>query len=220
MQSVITDFVSDGMKWAELGEEQKLLHLWKKLKRTEGKLKESHQECKTLKEEGKKEMKGVEDYLANIRQLSSERNVLMHQLEIENDKLRKENEQLLQQRDAFLDENKAVMELLLKEGLQQYTLASTGPRQPVEKLLLERNKLKANLEKLELENKSLSGELERAKSKEEERQQKKLSEECASLQAKLSLSLEEKRDAESRLFAEKKKHEENKQMLGNQIQGV
>ena len=61
------------------------------------------------------------------------------------------------ERDAFIQENHAIAELLLEEGLQQF--AGSTPKQPVEHLLQRRNELSTRVQQLESEKAHLAKEL-------------------------------------------------------------
>ena len=65
--------------------------------------------------------------------------------------------QVVLERDAFIQENHAIAELLLREGLQQF--ASSTPMEPVEHLLQRRNELNTRIQQLGSEKAHLAKEL-------------------------------------------------------------
>ncbi len=140
------NFISDGLRW-NMGGDRKLIHLWRKLQRTEEALRSTNQEINSLKQQRKEEMASIEEFVTNIRNLSSEKDALTHSLETENESLHSQIQQICQERDAFVQENKVIAQLLLKEGLQQYS--SSSPSQPLQHLIEERTELKSRIEQLE-----------------------------------------------------------------------
>lgn len=139
-------FVSDGVRWA-VEPERKLIHLWKKLKRTEDYLRKSAQETEALKTRQKEHMNNVQELLANVRRLGEEKDALTHSLEEENSSLRERCEQVEAERDAFIEENQVIAKCLMEAGLQRF--AGPSPRQPVELLIKEWQELQHRLSKLE-----------------------------------------------------------------------
>ena len=89
----------------------------------------------------------MQDFLSKIRNLSEEKEQLTQSLEIENEQLRKQVEQAIDERDAFVQENQAIAELLIAEGLQPVS-GATPKRQVVEHLLQERTDIKNQLDQL------------------------------------------------------------------------
>ena len=89
----------------------------------------------------------MQDFLSKIRNLSEEKEQLTQSLEIENEQLRKQVEQAIEERDAFVQENQAIVELLIAEGLQPVS-GATPKRQVVEHLLQERTDIKNQLDQL------------------------------------------------------------------------
>ena len=89
----------------------------------------------------------MEDFLSKIRKLSQEKEQLTLSLEAENEQLRTEIKQVIEERDAFVQENQAIAELLLAEGLQ-LSAETTPKRQVVEHLLQERTEIKNQLEQV------------------------------------------------------------------------
>ena len=89
----------------------------------------------------------MQEFLLKIRKLSEEKEQLTQSLEIENEQLRKQVGKAIEERDAFVQENQAIADLLLAEGLQPFG-GTTPKRQVVEHLLQERTKIKTELEKV------------------------------------------------------------------------
>ena len=146
LREIRESFVSDGVRWA-VEPERKLIHLWKKLKRTEDYLRKSAQETEALKAQQKGDMNNVQELLANVRRLGEEKDALTHSLEEENGSLRERCEQAEAERNAFIEENQVIAKCLVEAGLQRF--AGPSPRQPVELLIKERQELQHRLTKLE-----------------------------------------------------------------------
>lgn len=89
----------------------------------------------------------MEDFLSKIRNLSEEKGRLTLSLEAENEQLRIQIKQVTEERDAFVQENQAIAELLLSEGLQ-LSAETTPKQQVVEHLLQERMEIKNQLEQV------------------------------------------------------------------------
>lgn len=89
----------------------------------------------------------MEDFLSKIRKLSQEKEQLTLSLEAENAELETQIKQVIEERDAFVQENQAIAELLLAEGLQ-LSAETTPKRQVVEHLLQERTEIKNQLEQI------------------------------------------------------------------------
>lgn len=117
LDAIRTDFVSDGLSWANLSEDRKMVHLWRKLKRTEEALKSAHQDTKLIKQQRKEEMVGIEEFISNIRSLSQQKDVFTRQLEAENENLRKELRDRSAEQKALLSENSIVGDLLAAAGV-------------------------------------------------------------------------------------------------------
>ena len=156
LQKIREDFINDGLRWS-LDPDQKLVHLWRKLQRTEEAFRSSRQEINSLKTQQKKEMAELEDFVSNIRKLSQEKEQLTLSLEQEKESLRAQLRQVCLERDTFIQENQTIAELLLDEGLNQF--AGSTPIQPVEHLLQERSEHNAKIQQLEAENAHLVEEL-------------------------------------------------------------
>ena len=156
LRKIREDFINDGLRWS-LDPDQKLVHLWRKLQRTEQAFRSSHQEMNSLKAQQKKETAELEDFVSNIRKLSQEKEQLTLSLEQEKESLRAQLRQVCLERDAFIQENQTIAELLLDEGLNQF--AGSTPIQPVEHLLQERSEHNSKIQQLEAENAQLVEEL-------------------------------------------------------------
>ena len=89
----------------------------------------------------------MQDFLSKIRNLSDEREQLTQSLEAENEQLRKQVAKAIKERDAFVQENQAIAELLIAEGLQPFS-GATPKQQVVEYLLQEHTKIKNQLEQV------------------------------------------------------------------------
>ena len=146
IKEIRESFVSDGVRWA-VEPERKLIHLWKKLKRTEDYLRRSAQETEALKAQQKEHLNNVQELLANVRRLGEEKDALTHSLEEENSSLRERCEQVEAERDAFIEENQVIAKCLVEAGLQRF--AGPTPRQPVELLIKEWQESQHRLTKLE-----------------------------------------------------------------------
>ncbi|BFZ23927.1 hypothetical protein BsWGS_26967 [Bradybaena similaris] len=72
----------------ESSDREKLLCFWKIHLRLEDELQEARNSQEKLKETQAQEMKEVESYVEHIRQLSDEREALIHELETENEALK------------------------------------------------------------------------------------------------------------------------------------
>lgn len=89
----------------------------------------------------------MEEFLSKIRNLSDKKEQLTQSLEIENEQLRKQVAKAIEERDAFVQENQAIAELLIAEGLQPLS-GATPKRQVVEHLLQERTEIKNQLKQV------------------------------------------------------------------------
>lgn len=92
-------------------------------------------------------MEGMQDLLSKIRNLSKEKEQFTQSLEAENEQLRDQVAKAIEERDAFVQENQAIAELLIAEGLQPFS-GSTPKRQVVEHLLQERTEIKNQLQQV------------------------------------------------------------------------
>lgn len=77
----------DGFK-TDITAEHKLRYLWRQLSRSETSLASSFETVEELRKQHSQEMIEVETYVEHIRQLSSEREALTLELEVENEKLK------------------------------------------------------------------------------------------------------------------------------------
>ena len=89
----------------------------------------------------------MQEFLSKIRNLSDEKEQLTQSLEAENEQLGKQVAKAIEERDAFVQENQAIAELLIAEGLQPFS-GTTPKRQVVEHLLQERTEIKNQLEQV------------------------------------------------------------------------
>ena len=76
----------------------------------------------------------------------------MQQLSTDNDNLRKDLEKAVAEREAFVSENQAMMELLMKHGIHQHSKETVALRLSVEKLVSEREQQKVTVDKLQTKN--------------------------------------------------------------------
>ena len=76
----------------------------------------------------------------------------MQQLSTDNDNLRKDLEKAVAEREAFVSENQAMMELLMKHGIHQHSKETVALRSSVEKLVSEREQQKVTVDKLQTKN--------------------------------------------------------------------
>ena len=157
--------------------------------------------------------------------------------------------QVVQERDAFIQENQAIAELLLEEGLQQF--AGSTPKQPVEHLLQRRNELNTRIEQLESEKAHLAKELSDAaatlqkervenskansavvdrsleaakKAHEAERvslvkERDQYKSECETNQQKLSLLQSEMKSLKNKMATEGRSHDSAMAKLRNELEG-
>ncbi len=187
---------------------RKLIHLWKKLQRTEEALRNSHLEVNSLKQQRRDEMASVEEFVANIRNLSVEKDALTQSLEMENKRLHSQIQQIAQERDAFIQENKLVAQLLLEEGLQQYP--NLTPTQQVQQLLQARTELKSRIKQLETgEGPALS---------EVRGERDKYRAELEVNQAGMQEAIGEVRELKARLISENRSHELEKKKLRDELE--
>ena len=80
--------------------EHKLRYLWRQLLRSEASLASSLDSVEELRKQHAQEMVEVETYVDHIRQLSSEREALTLELEVENEKLKSDLEDIKQDQDS------------------------------------------------------------------------------------------------------------------------
>jgi len=155
----------------------------------------SHSENTTLKKEKKEEMDAIQKYLENIRNLSSQKEQLVKELEDEN-RLLKSNaahmDQIQVENEALLAQIHAVTEMTSNEGLQQQFAGKTVVEQ-VWAVLEERSSVLA-------EKKALQSELQTARNSQ------------STLQAQLRKaldSLEKEKESYQAFMNRKQDQEEN-----------
>ncbi|XP_028438597.1 coiled-coil domain-containing protein 30 isoform X1 [Perca flavescens] len=133
--------------------EERQRHLWQQLLTREANLQSSTQELQTLRTQQASEMKEVENYVAHIRGLLEERELLTSDYERDNEHLRQELHHIRQQQES---QSKELAEMLAHEDLGEIGLSS--PSEQVAYLLVERATLVERLEAAErrLESQSLT----------------------------------------------------------------
>ena len=89
----------DGFK-TDISVEHKLRYMWRQLIRSETSLASSLESVEELRKQHAQEMVEVETYVDHIRQLSSEREALTLELEVENEKLKADLEDMKQDQDS------------------------------------------------------------------------------------------------------------------------
>ncbi|XP_075461205.1 coiled-coil domain-containing protein 30 isoform X2 [Ascaphus truei] len=151
LDDVLRDLKEEGLNPIANAEER-LSFLWTLYLGTKTKLRAATNSLEELREQQAEEMKEVENYVAHIRSLTEEREVLTTDCEKENIQLRIELEKLQVQQESQLKE---VEEMLDQEGLNE--IAHSSPSEQVAYLLVERATL---LEKLEILEQKLDSQLE------------------------------------------------------------
>ncbi|XP_032378007.1 coiled-coil domain-containing protein 30 isoform X1 [Etheostoma spectabile] len=143
--------------------EERQRHLWQQLLAREANLQASTQELQMLRTQQASEMKEVENYVAHIRGLLEERELLTSDYVRDNEHLRQELHHIRQQQES---QNKELAEMLAQEDLGEMGLSS--PSEQVAYLLVERATLLERLEAAErsLESQSLTGNLREVQHKE------------------------------------------------------
>ncbi|XP_078110833.1 uncharacterized protein ccdc30 isoform X2 [Sander vitreus] len=143
--------------------EERQRHLWQQLLAREANLQSSTQELQTLRTQQASEMKEVENYVAHIRGLLEERELLTSDYERDNEHLRQELHHIRQQQES---QSKELAEMLAHEDLGEMGLSS--PSEQVAYLLVERATLLERLEAAErrLESQSLASNLREVQHKE------------------------------------------------------
>lgn len=97
----------------------------------------------------------VDEELRKIRQLSSEKDQLTHQLSEENNELHRLVDTLRAERDAFLADNQDVVQVLIESGAHQSLAKSRNSaslKSSVKNLVYERDQLKATVQEVQVEN--------------------------------------------------------------------
>ncbi|XP_031142133.1 coiled-coil domain-containing protein 30 isoform X2 [Sander lucioperca] len=143
--------------------EERQRHLWQQLLAREANLQSSTQELQMLRTQQASEMKEVENYVAHIRGLLEERELLTSDYERDNEHLRQELHHIRQQQES---QSKELAEMLAHEDLGEMGLSS--PSEQVAYLLVERATLLERLEAAErrLESQSLTSNLREVQHKE------------------------------------------------------
>ncbi|XP_059167417.1 myosin-6-like [Physella acuta] len=121
---------------------EKLLFLWKLYIHTQDELEKARQAEISLKESQAAEMKEVESYVENIRQLSDEREALIQELEVENESLKRRVKRL--EEETSKEARAEIVEMLTQQGLAEITSTSSGEQ--IAYLLVERAQLLERLE--------------------------------------------------------------------------
>ena len=114
-----------------------------------------------MKKQHTEEMAGFQDYVSKIKALSQEKEAFTESMEEENEALRTTIAQLTAENEAFNQENAAIAELCLAQGVQD---ESGGiPEQPTQFLIQERKQLMDKMEEETREKAKLVKELEELK---------------------------------------------------------
>ncbi|KAM5141175.1 coiled-coil domain-containing protein 30 isoform 2-T3 [Mantella aurantiaca] len=144
VEDIVSQLEEKGLNSGNSTEEY-LAFLWNLYQVAERNLLDANSSLEELKLQQAEEMKEVESYVAHIRSLTEEREVLTTDFEKENVQLRIELEKM-----HFLQESqlKEVEEMLDQEGLSE--IAQSSPSEQVAYLLVERATLLEKLEALEM----------------------------------------------------------------------
>ncbi|XP_059383684.1 coiled-coil domain-containing protein 30 isoform X2 [Carassius carassius] len=136
--------------------EERELHLWRLLQRSEGSLTAATEDLQTLRTQQASEMREVENYVEHIRNMLEERESLTAEHERESEQLRAELALMKHQQDS---QCKEVVEMLEQEGLAEISQSSASEQ--VAYLLVERVTLLERLEAAErkLDTQTLTGNL-------------------------------------------------------------
>jgi hypothetical protein len=146
----------DGIR-PDISDDKKIRHLYRKVLRTEAKLRENVEIMEKLKRQQKEEMQAVEGYVEHIRNLSEEKDQLVADLERENDILKEELTRVSVETTASSQEAEAIAELFAREGMQD--LAKSTAREQVSNLLSERSRMLSDLTAGELKLQQLQSDL-------------------------------------------------------------
>ncbi|XP_050952807.1 coiled-coil domain-containing protein 30 isoform X1 [Labeo rohita] len=140
----------------EASAEERELHLWRLLQRSEGSLTTATVDLQTLRTQQASEMREVENYVEHIRNMLEERESLTAEYERDNEQLRAELAVMKHQQDS---QCKEVVEMLEQEGLAEISQSSASEQ--VAYLLVERVTLLERLEAAErkLDTQTLTGNL-------------------------------------------------------------
>ncbi|XP_016106588.1 coiled-coil domain-containing protein 30-like [Sinocyclocheilus grahami] len=136
--------------------EERELHLWLLLQRSEGSLSAASEDLQTLRTQQASEMREVENYVEHIRNMLEERESLTAEYERDSEQLRAELALMKHQQDS---QCKEVVEMLEQEGLAEISQSSASEQ--VAYLLVERVTLLERLEAAErkLDTQTLTGNL-------------------------------------------------------------
>ncbi|XP_026097480.1 coiled-coil domain-containing protein 30 isoform X1 [Carassius auratus] len=136
--------------------EERELHLWRLLQRSEGSLTAATEDLQTLRTQQASEMREVKNYVEHIRNMLEERESLTAEYERESEQLRAELALMKHQQDS---QCKEVVEMLEQEGLAEISQSSASEQ--VAYLLVERVTLLERLEAAErkLDTQTLTGNL-------------------------------------------------------------
>uniref|UniRef100_A0A8C2JBE3 Coiled-coil domain containing 30 n=2 Tax=Cyprinus carpio TaxID=7962 RepID=A0A8C2JBE3_CYPCA len=136
--------------------EERELHLWRLLQRSEGSLTAVTEDLQTLRTQQASEMREVENYVEHIRNMLEERESLTAEYERDSEQLRAELALMKHQQDS---QCKEVVEMLEQEGLAEISQSSASEQ--VAYLLVERVTLLERLEAAErkLDTQTLTGNL-------------------------------------------------------------
>ncbi|KAL1249914.1 hypothetical protein QQF64_020919 [Cirrhinus molitorella] len=140
----------------ETSAEERELHLWRLLQRSEDSLTAATEDLQTLRTQQASEMREVENYVEHIRNMLEERESLTAEYERDNEQLRAEVALMKHQQDS---QCKEVVEMLEQEGLAEISQSSASEQ--VAYLLVERVTLLERLEAAErkLDTQTLTGNL-------------------------------------------------------------
>ncbi|XP_016373504.1 coiled-coil domain-containing protein 30-like isoform X1 [Sinocyclocheilus rhinocerous] len=140
----------------EASVEERELHLWHLLQRSEGSLSAATEVLQTLRTQQASEMREVENYVEHIRNMLEERESLTAEYERDSEQLRAELALMKHQQDS---QCKEVVEMLEQEGLAEISQSSASEQ--VAYLLVERVTLMERLEAAErkLDTQTLTGNL-------------------------------------------------------------
>ena len=145
----------DGFK-TEISVEHKLRYLWRQLLRSEASLASSLESVEELRKQHAQEMVEVETYVDHIRQLSSEREALTLELEVENEKLKSDLEDMKEDQDSQMLSLPEITSVLTNSG---YKLENVRNKLDLKdclgNLAKECNQALSKVKHLELENGNL-----------------------------------------------------------------
>ncbi|XP_032378012.1 coiled-coil domain-containing protein 30 isoform X5 [Etheostoma spectabile] len=201
--------------------EERQRHLWQQLLAREANLQASTQELQMLRTQQASEMKEVENYVAHIRGLLEERELLTSDYVRDNEHLRQELHHIRQQQES---QNKELAEMLAQEDLGEMGLSS--PSEQVAYLLVERATLLERLEAAErsLESQSLTGNLREVQHKahseqisQERNERQRLERDLEEASRRLAMAHQDIRRLTDELDASKNN---NLDLSGSELQGT